>query len=76
MALDAGEIARADQAMSSNSASALRAIMSLRTTPADASVSSVSAIPLADGFSVEGVYQQQDRLLSLTASNWWDTFGD
>ena len=76
VALDAGEIARADQAMSSNSASALRAIRILRTTPADASVSSVSAIPLADGFSVEGLYQQQDRLLALTASNWWGTFGD
>ena len=48
----------------------------LRTTPVDAGVSPVSEIALAEGSSVEGLYQQQDRLLALTATNWWGAFGD
>lgn len=53
-----------------------RSIRVLRTTPVDAGASSVAAIPLADGVSVEGLYQQQNRLLALTASQWWGAFGD
>lgn len=53
-----------------------RAIRILRTSPVDAAISSVSEIPLADGFSVEGLYHQQDRLLALTASRWSGAFGD
>ena len=75
--LEASDDAVLDQATSaSNGSAASRAIRILRTTPSDAGVSPVSEIPLADGFSVEGLYQQQDRLLALTASNWWGAYGD
>lgn len=52
-----------------------RSIRVLRTTPEDAGVTALAEIPLDDGFSVEGLYQQQDRLLALTATNWWGVFG-
>ena len=42
-----------------------RSIRVLRTTPEDAGVSALAEIPLDDGFSVEGLYQQQDRLQHL-----------
>ena len=71
MVLTAGDVARADQGASAVGEAASRSIRILRTTPADAGVTEVSEIPLANGFSVEGLYQQQDRLLALTASNWW-----
>ena len=70
------DVARADQGASAVGEAAPRAIRILRTTPADAGVTEVSEIPLDDGFSVEGLYQQQDRLLALTASNWWGAYGD
>ncbi|MEC7957257.1 MAG: beta-propeller domain-containing protein [Pseudomonadota bacterium] len=70
------DVAQADQGASAVGEAAPRAIRILRTTPADAGVTEVSEIPLANGFSVEGLYQQQDRLLALTASNWWGAYGD
>ena len=70
------DVAQADQGDSAVGEAAPRAIRILRTTPADAGVTEVSEIPLANGFSVEGLYQQQDRLLALTASNWWGAYGD
>ena len=76
MVLTAGGVARADQGASAVGEAAPRSIRILRTTPADAGVTEVSEIPLDDGFSVEGLYQQQDRLLALTASNWWGAYGD
>ena len=58
-----------------DTASRKRSIRVLRTTPEDAGVTAMAEIPLDDGFSVEGLYQQQDRLLALTATNWWGVFG-
>ena len=53
-----------------------RSIRVLRTAPADAGVEPLAEIPLDQDVTVEGLYQQQDRLLALTTTNWWGTFGD
>jgi hypothetical protein len=62
--------------MAASGSETTRSIRVLRTTPADAGVVSMAEISLDQDVSVEGLYQQQDRLLALTATNWRGVFGD
>ena len=53
-----------------------RGIRILRTNPEEASATEISTIPIDGNLTVEGLYNQDSKLVALRSSSWWGTFGE
>ena len=53
-----------------------RGIRRLRTNPEEASATEISTIPIDGNLTVEGLYNQDSKLVALRSSSWWGTFGE
>jgi uncharacterized secreted protein with C-terminal beta-propeller domain len=53
-----------------------RSIRILETDPENADATEVSTIELDSSRTVEGLYTQDDQLVSISSSGWWGIFGD
>ena len=53
-----------------------RSIRILSTDPEVATASQVGTIPLSDSRTVEGLYTNDNQLVSISSSGWWGVFGD
>ena len=53
-----------------------RGIRILRTNPEEASATEISTIPIDGQLTVEGLYNQDSKLVALRSSSWWGTFGE
>ncbi|ETN91543.1 hypothetical protein U062_02071 [Gammaproteobacteria bacterium MOLA455] len=59
-----------------SSANEERSIRILSTDPGVAKATQVSTIPLSGSRTVEGLYSNDDQLVSISSSGWWGVFGD
>lgn len=53
-----------------------RSIRILETDPENAGATEVGTIELDNSRTVEGLYTQDDQLVSISSSGWWGIFGD
>ena len=53
-----------------------RSIRILETDPENAGAAEVGTIELDNSRTVEGLYTQDDQLVSISSSGWWGIFGD
>ena len=53
-----------------------RSIRILSTDPETAKATEVSTIPLSGSRTVEGLYTNDNQLISISSSGWWGLFGD
>ena len=53
-----------------------RSIRILETDPENAGAAEVGTIELDNSRTVEGLYTQDDQLVSMSSSGWWGIFGD
>jgi len=53
-----------------------RTIRILATSPEEGSAAEVSTIELEDELSVEGLYVDEDQLVTISSSGWWGAYGD
>lgn len=74
-----GQIIADSQSSTEDSAPAdgeSRAIRILATSPDDGGAAEVSTIELEDELSVEGLYIDEDQLVTISSSGWWGVYGD
>ena len=65
-----------DEAMPTLGPGDERSIRILATDPQLAKASQVGTIPLSDSRTVEGLYTNDNQLISISSSGWWGVFGD
>ena len=53
-----------------------RRIRILATSPDDGAAAEVSTIELENELSVEGLYIDEDQLVTISSSGWWGVYGD
>jgi len=53
-----------------------RSIRILKTDPENAGAAEVSTIELDNSRTVEGLYTQDDQLVSISSSGWWGIYGE